>query len=85
MEDKKYTPILPFDGTLADNFMIYDNVTYVCRIDRSSPDSPVKLHHDSMIKYYSYGYSQEPVKIGGDNVEEDMLSLTDGYEDEMNF
>ncbi len=31
--EKKYTPILPFDGTQMDNFQIYDNVKYTCKID----------------------------------------------------
>lgn len=70
MEEKKYTPILPFDGTMADSFFIYDNVPYVCRIDRNSPDSPVSMHHESMIKYYSYAYNTEAVKVGGDVLEE---------------
>ena len=61
---KEYTPVLPFDGTMNDNFVIYDNTVYKCTVD--SYQVPIKLHHDAMVKYYSCNYEEKPVRIGGD-------------------
>lgn len=63
--DKKYAPVLPFDGTEADNFEVYDKMTYNCKIDLYQSESPIKLHHSSMVKYYSCKYENKPVRLGG--------------------
>lgn len=63
---KEYTPILPFDATQNDQFVIYDKTTYVCRIDQYQTEKPVKLHHSSMVKYYNCSIDEEPVRLGGD-------------------
>lgn len=51
MADKKYTPILPFDGTIGENFIIYDNQTYHQDINYITADH-VKKDSGNIIKYY---------------------------------
>ena len=63
---KKYTPILPYDGSLNDNFIVYDDVKYKCNVDLYQTESPVKLHHESVVKYYSCVEEKKPMRIGGD-------------------
>ncbi len=64
MDEKKYTPLLPFQDTIRDGFIIYDNVTYTRDIALTEKEI-INNHSDSMIKYYSTTIS-EPIKIGGD-------------------
>lgn len=63
---KEYSPVLPFDATQTDKFLIYDEQTYTCKIERYQTEKPIKLHHQAMVKYYSYNYEQKPVRLGGD-------------------
>ena len=49
MAEKKYTPILPFDGTIGENFIIYDNQTYHQNINYITPES-VKKDSGNIIK-----------------------------------
>lgn len=51
MAEKKYTPILPFDGTLSENFIIYDNQTYHQNIDYVRSEY-VRKDSGNIIKYY---------------------------------
>lgn len=62
--EKKYTPILPFDGTQMDNFQIYDNVKYTCKIDFQR-ENVISMKSGNMVKYYQCN-NTEPVRIGGD-------------------
>ncbi|MCR5204452.1 MAG: hypothetical protein K6E47_05310 [Lachnospiraceae bacterium] len=62
---KEYSPVLPFDGTMEDKFSIYDEEKYTCRVDLYQTEKPIKLHHNSMVKYYSYGVDVKPVRLGG--------------------
>ena len=64
MSENKFTPILPFQDTMNDNFIIYDNVVYYRNKDLAT-DADVKIHNPNMIKYYTTAVI-EPVKIGGD-------------------
>ena len=64
MDEKKYTPLLPFQDLIKDGFIIYDNVTYTRDIALTEKEI-INNHSDSMIKYYSTTMN-EPVKIGGD-------------------
>ncbi len=66
MKSGEFAPVLPYDGSQNDNFTIYDNMKYVCRVDQYQADSPIRLHHNSLKKYYTCKYSSEPVCIGGD-------------------
>ncbi len=61
----KYSPILPYDCTGFDNFIIYTPVGYTRDLSISEDDDPLKMHNPNMIKYYRCE-STEPVKIGGD-------------------
>ncbi|MCR5684794.1 MAG: hypothetical protein K6G81_05155 [Lachnospiraceae bacterium] len=64
MEDtKQFTPVLPFNDSFKDAFLIYDNVTY--RRDLALTECGTMLHNKNMIKYYTAA-NAEPVKIGGD-------------------
>ena len=63
--DKKYAPVLPFDGTATDNFQVYDNMKYNCKIDQYQTESPIKMHHSTMVKYYTCKYEEKPVSLGG--------------------
>lgn len=64
MEEKTYTPILPFEDTVLDTFLCYDNVKYKRDLDVAQ-DGMVMLHNPNLIKYYETN-SNEAVKIGGD-------------------
>lgn len=64
MNEKKYTPLLPYDDTKADNFSIYDNVEYVRDMTLVDED-PLKIHYTNMVKYYRVDTST-PARIGGD-------------------
>lgn len=63
-DDKKYSPLLPFDGTQMDNFQIYDNVKYTCKLDLRK-ENIITMHNENMVKYYECLADQAPVKIGG--------------------
>ena len=63
--DKEYSPVLPFDCTVNDNFIVYDNVTYRCGIDQYQAERTVKMHHSTMIKYYQCAQEEKPRKLGG--------------------
>ena len=62
-DKSKYTPILPFNDLAVDNFVIYDNVTYVR--DLATTEFGQVMHNPNMIKYYTT-CDTEPLKIGGD-------------------
>ena len=64
MGDPKYTPILPFEDSFKDGFVIYDQVVYTRDIALTEKEI-IDNHSDNMIKYY-YTNVSEPVKIGGD-------------------
>ena len=64
--EKKYTPVLPFDATINDSFIVYDNETYKCRIDQYQSENPIALHQKTMVKYYNCDYKEKPVRLGGD-------------------
>ena len=64
MDEKKYTPLLPFQDLIKDGFIIYDNVKYTRDIDLTDKEI-INNHSDAMIKYYSTTIN-EPIKIGGD-------------------
>jgi hypothetical protein len=64
MDDKKYTPLLPFQDMMKDGFIIYDNTTYVRDLELTDKEI-INNHSDCMIKYYTTTIN-EPIKIGGD-------------------
>ena len=64
MSDTKYTPILPFEDTMKDGFVIYNQVVYTRDIALTEKEI-IDNHSDNMIKYYTT-VMHDPVKIGGD-------------------
>ena len=65
MDKENFSPVLPFDATQTDNFLIYDNVKYSCAIDLQK-ENMISMHQPSMVKYYECAADQTPIKIGGD-------------------
>ena len=63
MSKTAYTPLLPFDGTLAENFIIYYPTPYVRDIDLIPPEK-IAMESGNVVKYYTYQLS-EPMPIGG--------------------
>ena len=61
-ENKKYTPLLPYDGTIGQYFSTYDTMTYVCNRDLCHPN--IRMNTENIVKYYTYIVSDEPTLIG---------------------
>lgn len=63
-EEKKYTPILPFDITQGERIRMYDNMPYVHDVDLCNKDT-VALESGNVLKFYRCA-KQPPRYIGGD-------------------
>ena len=63
MNEKGYAPLLPFDSTTADNFIIYYPVPYIRDINLIPPEK-IALESGNVVKYYRCQIT-EPVPIGG--------------------
>lgn len=63
MAESKYAPLLPFDSTLADNFVIYYPTAYVRDINLIPPEK-IAMESGNLIKYYRCNIT-EPKPIGG--------------------
>ncbi len=63
MSEKGYTPLLPFDSTVAENFVIYYPVPYVRDVNLIPPEK-IAMESGNVVKYYRYQVT-EPVAIGG--------------------
>lgn len=63
MSEKGYTPLLPFDSTVAENFIIYYPIPYVRDVNLIPPEK-IALESGNVVKYYRYQVT-EPVAIGG--------------------
>ena len=63
-EEKKYTPLLPYDANYGENFTTYQTMTYHC--DRDACYPYVGADSGNMIKYYSYQIKETPMQIGSD-------------------
>ncbi|MDD5901586.1 MAG: hypothetical protein PUC73_11920 [Lachnospiraceae bacterium] len=63
MNEKRYAPLLPFDSTTADNFIIYYPVPYIRDINLIPPEK-IALESGNVVKYYRCQIT-EPVPIGG--------------------
>lgn len=64
MDERKFSPILPFDITVADSFYTYDKTKYTRDI-QLCPEESIQINSPNMIKYYRCD-NTPPVKIGGD-------------------
>ena len=83
MAEKKYTPILPFDGTLNENFIIYDNQTYYKNIEYITPEK-VNKESGNIVKYYRCS-DVKPYYIGEtrpEEEEEDDVALLESSEND---
>lgn len=63
MSENGYTPLLPFDSTVAENFVIYYPVPYVRDVNLIPPEK-IAMESGNVVKYYRYQIT-EPVTIGG--------------------
>ena len=63
MSEKEYTPLLPFDSTAAENFVIYYPVPYVRDIALIPPEK-IAMESGNVIKYYNCKFT-DPTPIGG--------------------
>ena len=63
MSEKGYTPLLPFDSTIAENFIIYYPVPYTRDVNLIPPEK-IALESGNVVKYYTYQLS-EPIPVGG--------------------
>ena len=50
-DEKKYTPLLPYDGCYGENFTTYNTMTYHCDRDICYPN--IKTNTENIVKYYS--------------------------------
>lgn len=63
MSEKGYTPLLPFDSTVAENFIIYYPVPYIRDVNLI-PAEKIAMESGNVVKYYRYQVT-EPIAIGG--------------------
>ena len=59
-EQKKYTPVLPYDATFGEYFSTYDTMPYRC--DRDRCHTNITMSTGNMVKYYEYR-QEEPIAI----------------------
>ena len=60
-EEKKYTPLLPYDANYGENFTTYQTMTYHC--DRDACYPYVGTETGNLVKYYSYQVQEDPTPI----------------------
>ncbi len=63
-DTKKYTPILPFDHTLSENFSMYQSLPYTRDITLITEHS-IRLESGNVYKYYR-ATQQDSYPVGGD-------------------
>lgn len=80
MAQKKYTPILPFDGTLSENFITYDNLPYHQNMDYIRPEN-IKKDSGNIIKYYRCS-DVKPCYVGEVMPEEETCDEEDACSEE---
>ena len=59
--EASHTPVLPFDSSLYDSFVIYDNPPYVCNRDMCW--NSIRKSSGNLIKYYSYQMDAKKVPV----------------------
>lgn len=67
MENTKHSsaPILPFDGRLNENFIIYDNVSYIR--NRDMCNEKIMLNTGNVIKNYNCKPEQSTILISSEH------------------
>jgi len=66
-KEEKREPLLPFDSTVTDNFIIYSQSPFV-KYERNRSyldESTIMMNNPNMVKYYTVN-EEEPIKVGGD-------------------
>lgn len=63
MNNRTYAPLLPFDSTETENFVIYYPTAYVRDISLIPPEK-IAMESGNVIKHYCY-HTESPVPIGG--------------------
>lgn len=63
MNTSKHAPLLPFDSTVAENFIIYYPTAYIRDITLITPEK-IAMESGNVIKYYQYVVTA-PVPVGG--------------------
>ena len=63
--EKKFTPLLPYDANYGENFTTYQTMTYHCDRDACYPyvggaDS------GNMVKFFSYQMEENPTEISSE-------------------
>ena len=67
-EEKKYTPLLPFDGTYGQHFTTYENMAYECNRDLCHPN--IVKSTGNIVKYYEYRMDDEKENSDEENKED---------------
>lgn len=63
-EEKKepiYSPVLPFDPSMYDSFVTYDNMPYTCNRDMCR--NAIAMHSGNIVKYFSYQMDETKVAV----------------------
>ena len=60
-DDKKFTPVLPYDSTFGEYFSTYDSMPYRCDRDRCHPN--IKKDSGNIVKYFEYCVNTEKAYI----------------------
>ena len=63
-DDKKYSPVLPYDATFGESFSSYDNMPYRC--DRNLCHPNITKSTGNIVKYYEYHLDEEKAIISGE-------------------
>ena len=63
MSKENCTPLLPFDSTVAENFVIYYPVPYKRDINLIPPEK-IAMESGNVVKYYQY-QMKDPTPVGG--------------------
>lgn len=63
MSKENCTPLLPFDSTAAENFVIYYPIPYMRDINLIPPEK-IAMESGNVVKYYQYRMTA-PTPIGG--------------------
>lgn len=75
MEESKkdsHVPVLPFDSSMRDSFITYDNQIYVR--DRDLCPGPIDTESENIVKYYSYKLDTEAESILCEDSDEAAVS-----------
>lgn len=62
--NKKYTPLLPFDSTLNEDFSMYQSLPYIRDISLIT-DHSIRLESGNVYKFYRTS-EQDACSVGGD-------------------